>query len=190
MEQILKVLMMLALVAASAPGQKNKSGVRPMAMAAQTASFGMLTPSRSGMPVSVTMLYSLAIPAAFASTAYQVNATGSCTFTPAAPAAGGKTISDSDIGIGIIAISPSAGIAIASVLNYDPGAVKANNGQPGYAGMAGGQATIADLHSGHDIIRGNQAPSGNQLSITVRVATVPQFVTPGSLSCQIVLTVM
>jgi hypothetical protein len=189
-EQMSKILVVFALAAASAAGQNKQSGVLPPVAQSKTASFGALTPNRSGTPVGVTLLYSLPIPSAFTSLAYQVNATGSCTFTPAAPAAGGKTISDSDIGIGLIATNPATGVTIAPGLNYDPGTVTGSKGRAMFAGVAGGQATIADLRSGRAILRGDKAPSGNQLSVSLRVATVPQFVTPGNLSCQIVLAVM
>jgi hypothetical protein len=192
LEQMFNIMVVLVLAATSAAGQNKPSGVLPPVppvAQAQTASFGTLTPNLSGTPVGVTLLYSLPIPAAFASLAYQVNATGSCMFTPAASAAGGKTMADSDIGIGILATNPAAGVTIAPGLNYDPGAVRGSQGQPMYAGVAGGQATIFDLRAGREILRGDKAPSGNQLSISVRVATVPQFVTPGGLSCQVVLSV-
>jgi hypothetical protein len=187
---MLKCKLVLALAATLAAGQVKQSAVLPPAAQTQTASFGTLVPSRSGGPVGVTLNYSLPISSAFVSRAYSVNATGSCAFIPAAPAAGGKTIADSDIGIGIVSASPPAGVTIDPGLNYDPGAVRGANGRPTYAGVAGGRATIADLRSGLEILRGDKAPAGNVLNLGVRVATVPQFVTPGSLSCQIVLTVM
>lgn len=186
--EVIRVVLVLA--ATLAAGQDNRPGIQPRAAQAQTASFGTLVPSRSGGPVGVTLPYSLAIPPAFASRAYRVNATGSCAFIPAAPAAGGKTIADSDVGIGIIAASPAAGVTIAPGLDYDPGAVRSANGRPMYAGAASGRATIADLRAGREILRGDKAPAGSVLNLGLRVATVPQFVTPGSLSCQIVLAVM
>ena len=188
--EILKVKLVLALAATVAAGQVKPPALLPPAAQAQTASFGTLAPSRSGGPVGVTLNYSLPIPPAFVSHAYRVNATGSCAFIPAAPAAGGKTIADSDIGIGIVSASPQAGVAITPGLDYDPGAVRGANGRPMYAGAASGRATIADLRSGREILRGDKAPAGSVLNLGLRVATVPQFVTPGSLSCQIVLTVM
>jgi hypothetical protein len=186
--EVIRVVLVLAATVAA--GQVKQSALLPPATQAQTASFGTLAPSRFGGPVGVTLPYSLAIPPAFVSRAYRVNATGSCAFIPAAPAAGGKTIADSDIGIGIVSASLPPGVAIAPGLDYDPGAVRGASGRPTYAGAASGRATIADLRSGRDILRGDKAPAGSVLNLGLRVATVPQFVTPGSLSCQIVLTVM
>ena len=183
-------IMLLASGSTLAGGPHNNVRVAPGVTQAQTASFGTLVPRGTGGPVTVTMPFSLAVPSAFASRAYRVNATGSCTFMPAAPAAGGKTIADSDIGIGIVAVSPETGMTIAPGLDYDPGAVGSSGGRSLYSGAAGGRATIADLRSGREILRGDKAPAGNQLNLSVKVATVPQFVTPGSLSCQIVLAVM
>jgi hypothetical protein len=184
------VKLVLALAATVAAGQVKQSALLPPATQAQTASFGTLAPSRFGGPVGATLNYALEIPPAFVSSPYRVNATGSCAFIPAASSAGGKTIAESDIGIGIVSASPPAGVAIASGLDYDPGAVRGANGQPMYAGAASGRATIADLRSSREILRGDKAPAGSVLNLGLRVATVPQFVTPGSLSCQIVLTVM
>jgi len=186
--EVIRVVLVLAATVAA--GQVKQSALLPPATQAQTASFGTLAPSRFGGPVGVTLNYSLPIPPAFVSRAYRVNATGSCAFIPAAPAAGGKTIADSDIGIGIVSASLPPGVAIAPGLDYDPGAVRGASGRPTYAGAASGRATIADLRSGRDILRGDKAPAGSVLNLGLRVATVPQFVTPGSLSCQIVLAVM
>jgi len=180
----------LVLAAVLAAAQNRITGnLRPAAQA-QTASFGTLAPKLSGGPVGVTLPYTLEIPSAFAARAYRVSATGSCAFTPAAQAAGGKTISDSDVGIGIIAARPAAGVTIAPGLDYDPGAVRSVHGQSAYAGAASGRATIADLRSGREILRGDKAPAGNRLDLSLRVATVPEFSTPGSLSCQVVLVFM
>jgi len=190
MKRILRVKTALVLAAALAAGQNRISGNRPPASQALTASFGALAPRLSGGAVAVTLPYSLEIPFAFASRAYRVNATGSCAFTPAALADGGKTVSDSDIGIGIIAASPAAGVTIAPGLDYDPGAVRSVNGRSTYAGASSGRATIADLRSGREILRGDKAPAGNRLDLSLRVATVPEFSTPGSLSCQVVLSFM
>ena len=140
---MLKVKLVLALAATVAAGQVKQQALLPPATQTQTASFGTLAPSRSGGPVGVTLNYSLAIPPAFVSSAYRVNATGSCAFIPAASAAGGKTIADSDIGIGIVSASPPARVAIASGLDYDPGAVRGASGRPTYAGAASGLESIA-----------------------------------------------
>ena len=185
-----RVLAVLVSAAVLTAGQKKMATAAVAAPQAQTASFGTLVPGPTGGPVTVTMPYTLSIPAVFAAKGFRVNATGSCSFLPSAPAAGGKTISESDIGIGIVTTSTAPGLSIAPGMNYDPGAVKGANGKPMYAGASSGKATMADLRAGFDILRGDKAPAGNQLNVSLRVATVPQFTTPGSLSCQIILAVM
>jgi hypothetical protein len=87
-------------------------------------------------------------------------------------------------------VSPATETTIDSALTYDPGAIKSPNGHSKYAGLTGGEATIADLRSGLEVFRGKRALPGNLVDISLRVATFPEYATPGSLSCQIVLSVI
>jgi hypothetical protein len=187
--QLLKTLAVLVLAAAYSSAQNKRPPGRQPAAQMQTAAFGTVTPGRNGAPVAVTLPYTLHTPPSPRPGGYRVNAAGSCTVTSADSAAGGRSLSDSDVGIGIITTTPVPGITIDSGFNYDPGAVRSNNGHSKYAGLPGGQATMADLQSGREIIRGQGTPPRNELSISVRAAMIPQFVTPGSFSCQIILTV-
>jgi hypothetical protein len=188
-EHLLMALAVLVLAAAHLAGQDKRSPTRQQAAQVQTAAFGTMAPSRNGAPVAVTLSYTLHIPSPARPGGYRVNAAGSCTFTSAGSAAGGRSLSDADIGIGVATTTQVPGITIDLGFNYDPGAVRSHNGHSKYAGLSGGQATMADLQSGREVIRGDRTPPGNQLSIEIRAAMIPQFVTPGSFSCQIVLTV-
>lgn len=121
---------------------------------------------------------------------------------------GGSDLTSSDIGIGIVSVVPSGTPVhqprvdtVPPGFNYDPTAVVAANGLTPYAGLAGGQATLADLLSAHSAggitilsgprIANNQNPNASNdfLTVTLKLGVLPQYFTPSSFSGVLVLEV-
>jgi hypothetical protein len=180
-------------------GSGSSSGKRPLAMVAQTESLGPLLPGSSGAPAMAAVPFHLSIPQTTGARGYTVIAMSSLNFTPAASAAGGRTLAVSDLGVGISGISvmpaTNANVTIASGFDYDPMAVRGNSGSSAYAGAAAGQATLSDLLQPREVLRigktaGKSAAAGPaELNLVVRVALRPQFFTPGNFSGTITLIV-
>lgn len=123
------------------------------------------------------------------------------TATGIASSTSGSDMASSDIGVGIVSVVPSGNPVITPrtdvVLpgfNYDPAAVVASNGLTPYAGLAGGQATLADLLSaqssgGITILSGpkianNQNPraANDFLTVTLKLGVLPQYFTSSGFS--------
>ncbi|MBM3791541.1 MAG: hypothetical protein FJW35_14500 [Acidobacteria bacterium] len=87
---------------------------------------------------------------------------------------------------------------IAAGFDYDPSAVTAVNGLTPYTGMASGQATVADLVNNPNIkiLNGPQihatsqstAETENYITVTMTLALLPQYFTPGTFTAVITLT--
>jgi len=174
-----------------------------------TLAFGTLTAGTSNTPDSQTLQFRIrcSSPAG-----YQLRVT-SATFTPTAngPTEGGATISASDVGIGIVSITPAPnfnGITprndlIETGFAYDPAAIQATNGLTPYGGLSGSpaRATVQDLISDPNVrllagsrIHANQSANGanaasNYLTVTMRVAVLRQYFTPATFSGTITLRV-
>src|SRR5262245_49105888 len=90
---------------------------------ATTVAFGTLTPGTSSTPTSAQVQFRLRSRQAGG---YRVDGQATFTTTLNAAAAGGTTVSASDIGIGITSIVPAAGAdlpradVISAGFNYDP----------------------------------------------------------------------
>lgn len=174
---------------------KSQSGA-----AFQTAYFGPLSPGKVGTPSAVALPFHLSISDATAARGYRATAVSSFTFTPATSAAGGKTITAADIGVGVVGASSTFGAlgnaVIATGLDYDPSAVSGNSKASRNAGAIAERATLADLLSGREIVRigkvhpGTVPPGQGDLILTVKVAVPTQYFTPGSFSGSITLIVV
>jgi hypothetical protein len=136
---------------------------------------------------------------------YHLTASAAYSFVPSQAADGGRPIDAADIGIGITTVDTTRPEVIkprvdttASGLGYDPGSVTAINGLTPYAGMASGQATIADLVNNPNmtIMSGSQIASTenttsttNYITVTMTFAELPQYLTPGTFTAVITLTI-
>ena len=172
-----------------------------------TLAFGTLTAGTSNTPDSQTIQFRIR---GNNPSGYNLRVQ-SATFTPTAsePAAGGDTISASDVGIGVISITPApnfSGISprndvIAAGFAYDPAAVQATNGLTPFSGLSGSpaRATVQDLISGpntrllggnrihvNENVNGTNATT-NYLTVTLRVAVLRQYFTPATFSGTITL---
>jgi hypothetical protein len=170
-----------------------------------TLNFGTLTPGLSNTPASTSVQFRLR---SSNTTGYHVRVnSATLTATPTSSTAGGTTISASDIGVGITAVTTAPGFngisprsdVIATGFNYDPAAVTATNGLSPYVGMASGQATLQDVINNPNvkILSGNRIHSNttatgttNYLTVTLRFGVLRQFVTPANISGTITLEVV
>jgi hypothetical protein len=189
---ILAAVLLAFSIAAPGSGKGVQAAKGQPALATQTVSFGPVVPGRLGAPASVTVPFSLPISRATAVLGYRVTAISSFAFTPAAPAAGGKSVTAADLLVGVTSVSSTLGgsssAAIATGFDYDPTAVRAAGGTSAVSGAATGRATLADLLPGREILRaekttaGAMPASGGTLTVSVRIAVPTQFFTPGSFS--------
>ena len=168
-----------------------------------TLPFGTLTAGTSNTPANVTLQFRIRDKN---SAGYNVQVT-SATFTPTttAPVDGGSTITASDIGVGIVSVTPSPAFngvtprndVITSGFAFDPGTITGTNGLTPYGGLSGSpaRATVQDLISTPNIkiLTGNQihttsenASGGNApknyLTVTMRLAVIRQYFTPATFS--------
>jgi hypothetical protein len=192
---ILIPAMLLALsVVALGSGEAAQATNQQAGFASQTASFGPVVPGGSGVPASVTVLFSLPISRSTGELGYRVTAISSFAFTPSMPAAGGKSVTAADLLVGVSDVYSSLGggsnAAIAAGFNYDPSAIRVAGG----TSAATGRPTLADLLPGREILRAAKSTgaipaSGGTLNVSVRLAVPNQFFTPGSFSGTISLIV-
>jgi len=148
--------------------------------------------------MSVVLPVSLAVPSATAARGFGVSVLSDFSFTPASPAAGGKTMTASDIGIGIIDVSWAPGLSgsttIAAGFGYDP-AVSGNNRFGPLGQSNGARATLADLSSPREVVRVEKIPvkaaphASAELRLTLKLAAWGQYLTPGTFSGTITLVV-
>jgi hypothetical protein len=165
--------------------------------------FSTMTPGTSNTPTNSTARFRIRCQNA---AGYHVAASATCSFAPSQPADGGRTIDYSDIGVGITTVNTSkSGVikpradTIVSGLNYNPGSITATNGLTPYSGMASGQATIADIVNNPNltILSGPQiattqgtGSTTNFITVTMTFAELPQYLTPGTLTAVITLTIL
>lgn len=137
---------------------------------------------------------------------YRVTASAIFSAVPSAPADGGATLAASDIGVGITSVDTSNSQVIkprtdtiAFGFGYDPGAVSAPNGLTPYTGRAAGQATVADLVAspGTTVLSGDRIAASenpndpnNYITVTVNLALLPQYFTPGTFTVVLTLSIM
>jgi len=183
-------ILLAALLARSAHSEGPVIQTGPSAPVAQTIQFGPLVQGPAGMPPSISLPFRLPVSSAVAAAGYRITAYSTFVFTPRVSVAGGKTLAASDIGVGIInVISPpgTGSAAIVGGFDYDPGAVT----RP-YAGATAGQATLADVSSGRDIMQVGKVSKASQgdLSVTVKIAVPMQYFTPGSFTGSMTLAVI
>jgi len=191
------LLFMICIAVHSAHSQKASSAKSDLLVATQTASFGPLIPGGAGGPPIIVLPIRLSIPQSTATRRYRISAVSSFSFMPAAPAAGGKTISASDIGIGVTGVTTPTGNprpSISAGFDYDPSTVgRGKGGSSPYTGAANGRATLADLTQSREILQVDQMPVANvpggntDLTVTMKLAVQPQFFTPGAWSGAITL---
>lgn len=162
--------------------------------------YGTLTPGNSDTLTSAQVQFRIR---GNSPTGYKVTAAlSSFTVDATSPANGGSTATAADIGIGIIAVDTSGAMVIkprsdtASFgFNYDPEAVTVTNGLTPYAGVAAGQATLADLGSGYKILSGPKIAnaqnmgSGNFIAVTMKLGLLRQYFTPASFTAVITLAI-
>jgi hypothetical protein len=167
-----------------------------------TVSFSLMTPGTSNTPTNSTASFRIRCQN---TAGYHLAASATCSFVPSQPADGGRTLDFSDIGVGITAVDTSkSGVikprvdTIATGFNYDPGSITATNGLTPYSGMSSGQATIADLADNPNltILSGPQiaAEEGkgngtNYITVTMTFAELPQYLTSGTLTAVVTLTI-
>jgi hypothetical protein len=189
---MLAALLLAFSLAPSGSGEGAQAPKKQLALATQTVSFGPVVPGRLGAPASVTVPFSLPISQATAALGYRVTAISAFAFTPAMPAAGGKSVTAADLLVGVANVSSTLGTngsaAIATGFDYDPTAVRSAGGASTSSGTAALRATIADLLPGREILHaerstGGAVPAaGGNLTFNLRIAVPTQFFTPGSFS--------
>jgi hypothetical protein len=162
--------------------------------------FGNLTPGTSSTPSSTQVQFRIR---SNNSNGYKVQASAVFNVITTGLADGGTTVSASDIGVGISLVNATGVITprvdtIAAGFNYSPASVSAVNGLTPYAGMASGQATLADIIANPNItivsgpkIFSNQNTSNpnNFITVTVTFGLVGQFFTPSTFSGILTLTI-
>jgi len=125
--------------------------------------------------MSVVLPVSLAIPSATAARGFGVRVLSDFSFTPTSPAAGGKTMTASDIGIGIIDVAWGPGLngsaTIAAGFDYDP-AVNGNNRFGPLGNSDGARATLADLSSLREVVHVEKIPvkAASQTLVELRLS--------------------
>jgi len=157
------------------------------------ATFGLLSPGAA--PSQSILPIRLAVPASLAGKGYKILAVGDFNFSASAPAAGGASVSAGDIGLGVALSSEAVGnaaIGVSEGFGYDP-LTGGASGRSSYPGAAKGRANFADLLTTHEIVRvGKHAVSeigSEELIVILKLATQPQFLTPGKFSGTITLIV-
>jgi hypothetical protein len=160
--------------------------------------FGSLTPGTTTAVATGQVQFRLRSSNA---TGYRVDASATFTPTTTGAVAGGVTIADSDIGVGITSITLGANVitprtdTIRSGFDYDPATIVASNGVTPYVGAASGQATLADLSVSRKILSGPKIAAGsgfvnpNYLTVTMKFGILPQYFTPGSFTATITMTI-
>ena len=154
-------------------------GKRASLAAGQSLSFGPVNASIAGGRESILLPFSLPISKSLAGMGYKVTATSNFIFIPAMSAAGGKSISASDIQIGITNFSSS--VATTAIGSSD-------------ATVGAARITLADLLSGREVLRAEKTASATAsrddvLALSVKLSLPHEFFTPGSFSGTIRLIV-
>jgi hypothetical protein len=190
----LTMLLTALVVTISSFGQTPRKPAAGSAAISQTVSFGLADLIRTGTPATVILPFSVTIPKTMAAGGYGLSASASFRFVPAAPDRGGRSITASDIGIGIAGIASAAGLVnaphIAAGFEQDPSANRGNS----RGGLANGQPTLADLLSAREILRMDKSSQasipdgGTDLQITLKVALPSKYFTPGSFSANLTVT--
>ncbi len=196
--KVVWMIAVAAMIAFSVPGHGRSSVAARTGVVMQAVSFGSVVPVGLGRPAIVAMPFRMSIPSAMVARGYRLSAVSNFVFTPSAPAGGGKSITASDVGVGIAGISSGLGsradMAIAAGFDYDPASAQGTNRSTAYAGAAAGRANLADLLAGREVLRAGRISGGSlgngnaDLTLTVKLAVQPQFLTPGGFSGTITLT--
>ena len=161
---------------------------------------GTLTPGSSNIPSTTQVQFRIRCNS---NQGYKVIATlNSFTVTAMSPEEGGRTITSSDIGVGITFVDTStSGIltprtdTVAYGFDYNPGSVAAPNGIAPYVGAASGQATLSDLNS-TKILNGpriatNENSSGttNFITVTMTFGLLREYFTPATFTAVVGLSI-
>lgn len=165
---------------------------------AHDAPLGILVPGRSGVPNAVEVAVTLSIPMAFTEKGFGVKALATGSFALAGRPSGGKTLAASDFGIGVVRAysTPAAGIKVTPGFDYDPAQVGDHQGSNPFTGLTGGRGTVDDLSSGREVLRveklstQDKPQSTMDLTVVVKLASRPQYSSPGAFTGSIVLTVV
>jgi hypothetical protein len=121
-----------------------------------------------------------------ATSGYHIQALSSFIFTPSAPAAGGKSVTAKDIGVGITGVASSIAMGSAAIttgFNQDPSAA------------AAGQASLDELLGGLQVLQVGKMSAatlpaaGGNVFVTLKLAVPAKFFTPGAFSGTITLIV-
>jgi hypothetical protein len=163
-----------------------------------TVVLGVLTPATGGALLSGTTQIRLR-----SNKAYYLNAQATAlTITGPGSADGGRTIALADFGFGISSIDATganvanaAGHTVVALFNYDPTATAVTNGLTPY--VVGTHGTLNNITASTQILsgpristQGNISTDNNFILCTLRVATLPQYLTPNtSFSTTITLTI-
>src|SRR5580658_8914636 len=108
MSKLFTVAATIVMLTGLTLGQRLGSANRQSVALVRTVYFGPLLPHSAGAPATVELPLHLSIPRAVDG-GYQISAVANLVFTPAALAAGGKSITASDIGVGITSGSSAPG---------------------------------------------------------------------------------
>ena len=163
-----------------------------------TVPFGAMTPGTSTTPASAQVQFRIRNAS---TNGYRVTAITSFSPIPTTGAAGGATITASDVGIGITSVAACGAVVItprtdtvASGFDYNPAAVTASNGLTPYDGTT--RRTLAELASATTILSGPKIGnneltilSNNCLLVTMTFGVLPQYFTPASMTATLTLTI-
>ena len=163
-----------------------------------TVNLGTLTPTTGSSLVTGSSQIRLR-----SNKAYTVSAQAtSLSFAGAGSADGGSSLTLSDIGFGISStdatganVANATGHTVVNLFNYDPSTASVTNGVTPF--VSGANGTLNDLTGSTQIMsgpriskQGNMSTNDNFVSVTMKVATLPQYFTPNtSFSTTITLTV-
>ncbi|MEO8660354.1 MAG: hypothetical protein ABI693_17930 [Bryobacteraceae bacterium] len=197
---ILTVLLLVFSMATPGLGEKPQAFKNQPALASQTESFGPVVPGKLGAPATVMVPFRLPISRAIAVLGYRVTAISSFVFVPSIPAAGAKSVTASDLLVGITNVSSTLGASsravIATGFDYDPTSVRGVPDAHTFSVAATVRATLADLLLGREILHAERSTTaaalpaaGGNLTFSVGIAVPNHFFTPGSFSGTISLIV-
>jgi hypothetical protein len=178
MKRIAFVVLAVTALATSAYSQSR--------FVSQTASFGPLVPGKAGTPATVTVPFVLPISKVTATSGYHIQALSSFVFTPSAPAAGGKSITAQDIGVGIAGVGSSIAMGNTAIAT----------GFEEQSPLPAGQASLGDLLAGRQVLQVGKMSAatlpaaGGNVSVTLKLAVPAKFFTPGAFSGTITLIVV
>jgi hypothetical protein len=193
-----RLLVVVSLLSAGlVQAQQHKITNTSNTTLAATVAFGTLVPTASTTVTSSEVQFRLR--SRQNGVGYRLDANATFSVTPTTGAAGGSTLTASDIGVGI-SLSYSAGVitprtdTIATGFDYNPGSVPATNGLTPFTGAASGRATLNDLLAGVKLLSGprfaTQITNASAYGlVTLRLGVVPQYFTPATFSGVITLTI-